>query len=294
MLGKCLDNVRKNVPLVHNITNYVTVNDVANVLLACGGSPIMSDEPEDVEDITSICGGLNINIGTLNKSSIEGMYLAGKRANELGHVVLLDPVGAGASALRTNTAVGLMKTIRFDVIRGNISEIKTLAHGSGTTRGVDADVADAVTDETLDNAIAFVKNLAKETGSIIAITGAIDLVADDEKCFVIRNGRPEMGRITGTGCQLSGMMTAFLVANPEDKLAAAAAAVCTMGLAGEIGWSRMQEGAAAVCTMGLAGEIGWSRMQEGDGNSTYRNRIIDAVFNMDGRTLEQGAKYEIR
>ncbi len=192
MLGKCLDNVRKNVPLVHNITNYVTVNDVANVLLACGGSPIMSDEPEDVEDITSICGGLNINIGTLNKSSIEGMYLAGKRANELGHVVLLDPVGAGASALRTNTAVGLMKTIRFDVIRGNISEIKTLAHGSGTTRGVDADVADAVTDETLDNAIAFVKNLAKETGSIIAITGAIDLVADDEKCFVIRNGRPEM------------------------------------------------------------------------------------------------------
>ena len=273
MLGKCLENVRKNVPLVHNITNYVTVNDVANVLLACGGSPIMSDEPEDVEDITSICGGLNINIGTLNKSSIEGMYLAGKRANELGHVVLLDPVGAGASALRTNTAVGLMKTIRFDVIRGNISEIKTLAHGSGTTRGVDADVADAVTDETLDNAIAFVKNLAKETGSIIAITGAIDLVADDEKCFVIRNGRPEMGRITGTGCQLSGMMTAFLVANPEDKLAAAA---------------------AAVCTMGLAGEIGWSRMQEGDGNSTYRNRIIDAVFNMDGAALDAGAKFEIR
>ena len=273
MLGNCIENVRKNVPLVHNITNYVTVNDVANVLLACGGSPIMSDEPEDVEDITSICGGLNINIGTLNKSSIEGMYRAGRRANDVGHVVLLDPVGAGASALRTNTAVGLMKEIKFDVIRGNISEIKTLANGSGTTKGVDADVADAVTDETLDNAVAFVKGLARETGSIIAITGAIDLVADGSKCFVIRNGRPEMGRITGTGCQLSGMMTAFLVANPEDRLTAAA---------------------AAVCTMGLAGEIGWSRMQEGDGNSTYRNRIIDAVFNMDGRTLDQGAKYEIR
>ena len=273
MLGKCLENVRKNVPLVHNITNYVTVNDVANILLACGGSPIMSDEPEDVEDITSICGGLNINIGTLNKSSIEGMYRAGRRANDVGHVVLLDPVGAGASALRTNTAVGLMKEIKFDVIRGNISEIKTLANGSGTTKGVDADVADAVTDETLDNAVAFVKGLARETGSIIAITGAIDLVADGSKCFVIRNGRPEMGRITGTGCQLSGMMTAFLVANPEDRLTAAA---------------------AAVCTMGLAGEIGWSRMQEGDGNSTYRNRIIDAVFNMDGKTLDQGAKYEIR
>ena len=105
MLGTCLENVRNTVPLVHNITNYVTVNDVANILLACGGSPIMSDEPEDVEDITSICGGLNINIGTLNQRSIEGMFRAGAKANALGHVVLLDPVGAGASALRTNTAV---------------------------------------------------------------------------------------------------------------------------------------------------------------------------------------------
>ena len=273
MLGKYLENVRKNVPLVHNITNYVTVNDVANVLLACGGSPIMSDEPEDVEDITAICGGLNINIGTLNKSSIEGMYRAGRRANELGHVVLLDPVGAGASALRTNTAVGLMDKIRFTAIRGNISEIKTLALGSGTTKGVDADVADAVTEESLDSAVKFAKDLASETGSVIAITGAIDLAADADRCYVIRNGRPEMGRITGTGCQLSGMMTAFLVANPDAPLDAAA---------------------AAVCTMGLAGEIGWSRMQEGDGNSTYRNRIIDAIFNMDGETLDKGAKYEVR
>ena len=273
MLGKYLENVRKNVPLVHNITNYVTVNDVANVLLACGGSPIMSDEPGDVEDITTICGGLNINIGTLNKSSIEGMYRAGRRANELGHVVLLDPVGAGASALRTNTAVGLMDEIRFTAIRGNISEIKTLALGSGTTKGVDADVADAVTEGSLDSAVKFAKDLASKTGSVIAITGAIDLVADADRCYVIRNGRPEMGRITGTGCQLSGMMTAFLVANPDAPLDAAA---------------------AAVCTMGLAGEIGWSRMQEGDGNSTYRNRIIDAIFNMDGETLDKGAKYEVR
>ena len=273
MLGKCIENVRKCVPLVHNITNYVTVNDVANVLLACGGSPIMSDEPDDVEDITTICGGLNINIGTLNKSSIEGMFLAGKRANELGHAVLLDPVGAGASALRTSTAIRLMEEVKFTVIRGNISEIKTLAHGSGTTKGVDADVADAVTEETLDSGVAFVKELAEKTGSIIAITGAIDLVADADSCYVIRNGRAEMGRITGTGCQLSGMMTAFLVANLDNRLEAAA---------------------AAVCTMGLAGEIGWARMQPGDGNSTYRNRIIDAIYNMDGSTLDKGAKYEIR
>ena len=241
MLGTCIENVRKNVPLVHNITNYVTVNDVANILLACGGSPIMSDEPEDVEDITTICGGLNINIGTLNQRSI--------------------------------TAVELMEKVKFTVIRGNISEIKTLALGSGTTKGVDADVADAVTDANLDNAVAFVKDFAAKSGAIVAVTGAIDLVSDGKTCYVIRNGRPEMGKITGTGCQLSGMMTAFVVANPDNRLEAAA---------------------AAVCAMGLAGEIGWSRMQDGDGNSTYRNRIIDAIYNMDGATLDGGAKYELR
>lgn len=268
-----LENVRNTVPLVHNITNYVTVNDVANVLLACGGSPIMSDEAEDVEDITSVCGGLNINIGTLHKTSIEGMFRAGKKANELGHPVLLDPVGAGASALRTNTALGLMKELKLSVIRGNISEIKTLALGSGTTKGVDADVADAVTEESLDEAVAFVKKFAEETGTIIAVTGAIDLVSVGKICYVIRNGRPEMGKITGTGCQLSGMMTAYVTANPDHPLEAAA---------------------AAVCVMGLAGEIGWSRMQEGDGNATYRNRIIDSIYNMTGEELEKGAKYEIR
>ena len=243
------------------------------MLLACGGSPIMSDEAEDVEDITSVCGGLNINIGTLHKTSIEGMFRAGKKANELGHPVLLDPVGAGASALRTNTALELMKELRLAVIRGNISEIKTLALGSGTTKGVDADVADAVTEENLDDAAEFVKEFARKTGSIIAVTGAIDLVSDGEKCYVIRNGRPEMGKITGTGCQLSGMMTAYVTANPENRLEAAA---------------------AAVCVMGLAGEIGWERMQEGDGNATYRNRIIDAIYNMTGEELEKGAKYEVR
>lgn len=273
MLGTCLENVRASVPLVHNITNYVTVNDVANILLACGGSPIMSDEPEDVEDITSICGGLNINIGTLNQRSIEGMFRAGRKAAALEHVLLLDPVGAGASALRTKTAVKLMEELPFTVIRGNISEIKTLALGSGTTKGVDADVADAVSEANLDAAVAFVKDFSTKSGAIVAVTGAIDLVSDGKVCYVIRNGRPEMGKITGTGCQLSGMMTAFVTANPSNHLEAAA---------------------AAVCAMGLAGEIGWSRMAPGDGNSTYRNRIIDAIYNMDGETLNGGANYEVR
>ena len=268
-----LENVRAKSPLVHNITNYVTVNDVANVLLAAGGSPIMSDDADDVEDITSICGGLNINIGTLNKNTIPSMFLAGKKANALGHIVLLDPVGAGASRLRTDTANRLMQEVRFDAVRGNISEIKTLCTGSGSTKGVDADAVDAVTEANLDDGVQLVKAFAQKTGCIIAVTGAIDLVSDGERCWCIRNGRAEMSRITGTGCQLSALMTAFLVANPDRKLDAAA---------------------AAVCMMGLAGEIGWANMQPGDGNSTYRDRIIDAIFNMTGDALEEGAKYELR
>ena len=273
VLKTMLENVRAKSPLVHNITNYVTVNDVANVLLAAGGSPIMSDDADDVEDITSICGGLNINIGTLNKNTIPSMFLAGKKANALGHIVLLDPVGAGASRLRTDTANRLMQEVRFDAVRGNISEIKTLCTGSGSTKGVDADAVDAVTEANLDNGVQLVKTFAAQTGCIIAVTGAIDLVSDGERCWCIRNGRAEMSRITGTGCQLSALMTAFLVANPDRKLDAAAAAVCMMGLAGEIGWANMQPGA---------------------GNSTYRNRIIDAIFNMTGDALEEGAKYELR
>ena len=268
-----LENVRAKSPLVHNITNYVTVNDVANVLLAAGGSPIMSDDANDVVDITSICGGLNINIGTLNKNTIPSMFLAGKKANALGHIVLLDPVGAGASRLRTDTANRLMQEVRFDAVRGNISEVKTLCTGSGSTKGVDADAVDAVTEANLDNGVQLVKTFAAQTGCIITVTGAIDLVSDGERCWCIRNGRAEMSRITGTGCQLSALMTAFLVANPDRKLDAAA---------------------AAVCMMGLAGEIGWANMQPDDGNSTDRNRIIDAIFNMTGDALEEGAKYELR
>lgn len=272
MFKGIIENVRKQSPLVHNITNYVTVNDVANVILAIGASPIMSDEPMDVEDIQTICGALNINIGTLNQQSIKAMHLAGKKANELGHVLLLDPVGAGASKLRTGTAVDLLEELQFDIIRGNISEIKALVLGSSDTKGVDANVDDAVTDANLEEMVAFAKSVSKRYSAIIAITGAIDLIADENTCYVIRNGKAAMGRITGTGCQLSGLIPAFVVANKEDKLKATA---------------------AAICTMGVAGEIGYERMTDKDGNSSYRNYIIDAIYNMDDETLAKYAKCEV-
>ena len=273
MISKMLSNVREKSPLIHNITNYVTVNDCANVVLACGASPIMSDDKNEVEEITTICGGLNINIGTLNSRTIESMLIAGKTANELNHPVVFDPVGAGASKLRTDTALTLLKNVKFTVIRGNISEIKTLAQGNGTTKGVDADVSDKVTEENLDEAVAFAKAFSKKTGAVIAITGAIDIVADDTKAYCIRNGHSMMSSVTGTGCQLSAMTAAFLTANPQYPLEATA---------------------ASVCVMGYAGEIAYSRLTPMDGNSTYRNFIIDAIYNMTEEKLKEGAKFEVR
>jgi len=272
-MHELLEDVRRQAPLIHNITNYVTVNDCANILLACGASPIMADDLEEAEEITSICGGLNINIGTLNQRTIPAMLAAGKKANTLGHPVILDPVGAGASALRTETALKLLQEIRFAVIRGNISEIKALTQGSGTTKGVDADVADRVTEENLPQAAAFAKAFSKTTGAVVAITGAIDIVADEHTAYCIRNGHPDMSRITGTGCQLSAMTAAYVTANPGRTLDAAA---------------------AAVCAMGLCGETARRRMTELDGNSSYRNYIIDAVYNLTPEALEEGARYEVR
>ncbi len=201
------------------------------------------------------------------------MLLAGRKAKELGHAILLDPVGAGASSLRRDTAISLMEEIRFDVIRGNVSELKALADGSVSTGGVDADAADVVTEENLDRMTAFAKRYSAACHAIVAITGAIDLVADEDRCFVIRNGCPEMSRVTGTGCQLSGLMTAFVSANPDHKLEASA---------------------AAVILMGLAGEIGVRHLQPGEGNATLRTRMIDAIYNMTGERLEREANYDIR
>ena len=272
MLKEMMENVRKKTPLIHNITNYVTVNDCANILLACGGSPIMADDSKEAEEITTICGGLNINIGTLNKNTIPSMILAGKKANELSHPVILDPVGAGASTLRTSTANDLLREIKFSVIKGNISEIKTLAVGSGTTKGVDADIADKVTDENIDDAVKFVKEFSAKTGAVIIVTGETDIIADSKKAFIVKNGHAMMSNITGTGCMLSAMTAAYITANNDNMLEACLASVCLMGYAGEIAYKKM--------------------IETGAGNSTFRNYLIDTIFNLTGEELERGAKYE--
>ena len=166
----------------------------------------------------------------------------------------------------------LVEKVKFSVIRGNISEIKTIAGTSSATSGVDADEADAVTDNTLEATVKLAKNLSLRTGAVIAITGAVDIVADAERAYIIRNGDAMMSKVTGTGCMLTAITAAYITANPENTLDAAA---------------------AAVCSMGLSGELARERMSDRDGNSSYRNFIIDEICNLTAEKLEKGAKYEI-
>ncbi|MGI6424617.1 MAG: hydroxyethylthiazole kinase [Tepidanaerobacteraceae bacterium] len=274
MFENILKNVHEKTPLIHCITNYVTVNDVANALLACGASPIMADDENDAVEITAICDALVINIGTLNERTIATMLKTGKKANELFHPVVLDPVGAGASSLRTDTTFKLLEEVKFAVIRGNISEIKTVSRGKGTTKGVDADVSDAVTEKNLDETIFFAKELSAKTKAIIAITGAIDIVTDSNKAYIIRNGHQMMSKFSGTGCMLTAIIAAYCAANPANLLDATAAAVCAMGLSGELAYYKLEK-------------------YDG-GTSSYRTYLIDAISKLDAKVFEGGMKIESR
>lgn len=268
-LSEYLSRVRRQAPVIHAISNYVTANDVANLLLACGASPIMADDPEEAVYITRLSAALALNLGTLSRRRVSAMLAAGEEAGRLGRPVLLDPVGAGASPMRTDTARMLLARLPVTALRCNASELRALLSGTHTRRWVDADRQQA---GSLSEQITFVKGAARQLGCLVAVTGETDLVSDGDICFVIRNGRPEMSRVTGTGCQLSALCAAFLAADPDRSVYALA---------------------AAVCAMGLAGEIAWGHMAPHDGNAAYRSRIIDAVYHLDGETLNKGAHYEL-
>lgn len=272
MFEKIMKNLKEKKPLVHNITNYVTVNDCANILLSIGASPIMADDINEVEEITGICNALVINIGTLNERTIASMIKAGKRATLLGRPVILDPVGAGASSLRTFTARQLLDEAGVSVIRGNISEIKAILGGTGTTRGVDADENDLSGRNALESAIAAAEKLAAERGCAVIATGKTDVVATGSKTYLIGNGHRFMSRITGTGCMLSAMVGALCAANPADI---PEACVCT------------------VAAMGIAGEMAY-RETEGNslGTASFRTLLIDYCGKIDSEVLERDSKIE--
>ncbi len=267
-----LKRVRAQKPLIHCITNFVTVNDCANIILAAGGTPTMAHDRREVEEIATAASALVLNLGTVG--DIDAMILAGKRANALGKPVVLDPVAAGASRLRYDSCTRILKEVRLSVIRGNISEIKALAVGQSDTRGVDAGAKDAVTEENLGAVCHMAKAFARATGAVVAISGRLDIIADADRACVVTNGCAEMAQITGSGCMLTSLIGTFVGAQPEDAYTATAAAVAAMGLCGERARDKMCENRA--------------------GTASFRTYLIDAVSLLDDEQLKGGQRIENR
>lgn len=257
------DQVRARVPLVHNITNYVTVNDVANALLAIGGSPIMADDIEEVADITAISSALVLNMGTLTQRTIASMLAAGKKANELGIPVVLDPVGAGASRLRNEAAGQILSQIQLSVLRGNLSELSFAAGLEVSTKGVDS----AEEDEKNDS-VKVAKAVAQKFGCVAAVTGAVDVISDGSRVVKIQNGHPLLSKVTGTGCMLSSLVGAFVGVSDEDFFTAAVAGVACMGIAGELAYEK-------------AGAMG---------TGSFHIAIVDALSQLDSSVLKERAR----
>lgn len=218
--------LREKSPLVHNITNYVAMNFTANALLAAGASPVMAHAVEEMKDMTAIAGALMINIGTLDAQWIGGMLAAGRAMHERGGVIVLDPVGAGATPYRTQTAWQIIEECHPTIIRGNGSEIMALVNADVKSKGVDSSASSS-------DALQSAKVLAKRTGAIVTISGAIDYVTDGERVEQLSNGSPMQTLVTAMGCTASSMVAAFAAINP-DPFEAALHGMALMGVAGEI------------------------------------------------------------
>ncbi len=225
-ITQLLDLLRTKRPLVHNITNFVVMNFTANALLSLGASPVMAHAVEEAGEMAGLAGAVVLNIGTLSRPWVDAMALAAGAAAEHHVPVVLDPVGAGATRFRTETARRLLRDFPIAVLRANGSEVLAVAGENGGTRGVDS-VHGA------DDAQAAAVDLAKKHGMVVAVTGVEDFVTDGERSVRIANGHPLMARITGTGCTASALTGAFCAVEP-DRLIAASAALTVFGIAGEL------------------------------------------------------------
>lgn len=256
--GSLLRRLREVRPVVHSITNYVVMNSTANALLAMGASPIMAHAPEEMEDLSRISHALVVNIGTLSSSWIESMHKACRIAKESGKPIILDPVGAGASTLRTQTAQDLALLYTPTVVRGNASEIMSLSPGGGATRGVDAM-------HSVDDAVEQAGSIARSLGTVVAVTGERDLVTDGTRSFFVFGGHPMMGLVTGTGCAATVIVAAF-VSISDDAVAAAAAALAFLGLAAE------------------------KAATNSHGPGSFWMHTLDALYSVQPEELDEGAR----
>src|SRR4051812_39742542 len=249
--------MRDTKPLVHQITNYVVMNETANATLALGALPVMAHAREEVEEMVRIAGALVLNIGTLSPPWVEAMLLAGRAAGEAGVPVVLDPVGAGATTYRTETARRILDAVDVSVLRGNPGEVATLV-------GVDAEVRGVESIETGGDAAELAREAARRLGVVASVTGAVDHVSDGERSVAIANGHPLMASITGTGCMSTALTGCFLaVAEPFD---AAVEALVAFGVAGE------------------------DAARDATGPGSFHVALYDALAALDPATLDERAR----
>lgn len=315
-----LRRIKEKKPLIHCITNYVTANDVANIILAAGGQAVMADGEKEAEDVVSICQGLVINMGTLKEETLPAMIKAGKKANELNIPVVFDPVGAGASQFRTEACKKVFENVQVSLVRGNASEIKALAKAlegtslaeeeeSGRTRGVDVSAKDKVTERNLEKNIGFAENFAKTRGGhgiipvgiipaparyrreaagynagpsvIVLMTGDTDIVTDGRNTLLVKNGTSMMARITGAGCMLDGLTALFLAAaGKEGDVYTAALAAAAEGYCGQMAEERMQKQNELFPLYPA-------------GTGSFRTYLIDGISCLTDEKLKEGKKIEI-
>src|SRR6266480_300634 len=259
--GQTLREVRERKPLVHQITNYVVMNETANATLALGALPVMAHAREEVEEMVALAGALVLNIGTLSPHWIEAMLLAGKAANERGVPVVLDPVGAGATRFRTETARRLLDEVKVAVLRGNQGEVATLVGLRAEVRGVESIGAGS---EPADLARTAARNL----GLVASVTGPIDHVSDGDRVLIVANGHELLAAVTGTGCMSSAITGCFLAVARDRPLEAAAEALVAFGVAGE------------------------DAARGAKGPGTFHVALYDALYNLDPDKLDKRAKLE--
>jgi len=253
--GTTLRELRQRKPLVHQITNYVVMNETANATLALGALPVMAHAPQEVEEMVGLASALVLNIGTLSEQWIEAMLLAGRAASGRGIPIVLDPVGAGATAYRTDTARRILDEVGITVLRGNAGEVATLVGADAEVRGVES-IATGL--EPAELAV----EAGRQLGLVASVTGPVDHVSDGERTLAVANGRPLLAAVTGTGCISSALTGCFLAVKPEEPLEAAAEALAALGVAAE----DAADGAA--------------------GPGTFHARLYDALAGLDPETLD--------
>lgn len=297
------DEARRQNPLIHCITNYVSVQDVANGILSCGGSPIMSDHPAEVEAIASLADALLLNLGTLQENTVAVMLRAGRRAKERQLPILLDPVGAGSSGHRTDASLKLVEALQPSVIRGNASEIKALLQAKkggshlSSSRGVDAAPCDQVTAASLPALAQAAQELSRLAGAVVVMTGAVDIACSPDEIWYIKNGCSRMSGITGSGCMLDGLIACYAAAARHSAAPAGTLPpqAHSTDPAGSLLPRYLEAAALATALSGLCGERADTATRERmAGLGTFHMLFLDQISMSDSTFLEGGANIEIQ